>query len=245
MEPCGICSAPPSMGRILAIGDVHGCITALDALLAAIGPGSEDTLVFLGDYVDRGPDSRGVIDRVLDLMRRYKVVPLRGNHEAMMVESRADERMLRRWQRSGGIEALASYSTNGREPGLGLVPHEHWRFLTESLFDFYETGDHIFVHAGLYPHLPLEDQPTYILLWEKVYDPLQHMSGKIVVCGHTRQKDGRPRNWGHTVCIDTNCARGGWLTGLDVTTGRMWQSNEAGEVITAWIDDYDGKPGLF
>jgi serine/threonine protein phosphatase 1 len=70
--------------RTLAIGDIHGCLAALDDLLAAVAPQPDDLLVFLGDYVDRGPDSRGVLDRLIELCRTHRVVPLRGNHEMMM-----------------------------------------------------------------------------------------------------------------------------------------------------------------
>ena len=71
------------------------------------------------------------------------------------------------------------------------VPESHWTFLERDCLDWYETETHFFVHANAYPDLPLDDQPRYMLLWEKLYEPCRHVSGKVMVCGHTRQPDGR------------------------------------------------------
>ena len=85
----------------------------------------------------------------------------------------------------------------------------------------------------------MREQPVYILRWETFDDPPPHESGKVMVCGHTPQRSGRPRNIGHAVCIDTGaCKRGGWLTCLDTVSGRVWQANEGGEARTAWVDDF-------
>ena len=95
--------------------------------------------------------------------------------------------------------------------------------------DWYETETHFFVHANAYPDLPLEEQPRYMLLWEKLYQPCVHVSGKVMICGHSRQADGLPRNLGATVCIDTGAyERQGWLTCLDVTSGHFWQADQQG-----------------
>src|SRR3954451_25334334 len=102
------------MPRIIAIGDIHGCSLALSTVLDGIEPGPDDGLVFLGDYIDRGPDSRGVLDRVIDLADSCTVVPLLGNHEELLLAGSKDRTAIRVWLSCGGGEAIASYS--GRLP---------------------------------------------------------------------------------------------------------------------------------
>jgi serine/threonine protein phosphatase 1 len=96
-------------GRTIAIGDIHGCLDALAALIDAIGPGPEDTLITLGDHIDRGPDSRGVLDRLIALSRHCRLVPLQGNHEELLLDALRDITTLRRWLTLGGVETLRSY----------------------------------------------------------------------------------------------------------------------------------------
>jgi serine/threonine protein phosphatase 1 len=221
--------------RTLAIGDIHGCSAALDHLLKLVRPGPDDRLVFLGDYVDRGPDSRGVLDRLIRLHAGGRVVALRGNHEIMMLAARQDDEARRAWLSVGGRPALASYG-----PGATLddVPAVHWRFMEQDCVDWYETDTHIFVHAQLDPGLALEDQPSYLLHWEPVSEwTPPHRSGKQVVCGHTSQKSGAPLHLGHLVCIDTHAHGGGWLTCLHAETGRIWQADQRGRTRTGYLDE--------
>src|SRR5687768_14534048 len=133
--------------RILAIGDIHGCLTAFDRLLEVVQPTPEDLLVTLGDYVDRGPDSRGVLDRLVQLKRELRLYPLCGNHEQMMQEACVDAGIREGWLGYGGAATLASYTNNGHEAGLESVPKEHWQFIGDTL-DWFETDRHFFVHAG-------------------------------------------------------------------------------------------------
>jgi serine/threonine protein phosphatase 1 len=215
--------------RVLAIGDIHGCLKALDTLLAAVAPRPEDLLITLGDYTDRGPDSRGVLDRLIALHATGRLVALRGNHDEMFLEARADPAGM--WVSVGGRETMESYDAFPTADGLLQVPEAHWRFLEESCVDWYETATHIFVHANVYPDLPLDEQPTSMLYWEKLTAPVAHVSGKIMVCGHTRQKNGLPLDLGTAICIDTGVYEpDGWLTCLDVRNGRYWQANERGQV---------------
>jgi serine/threonine protein phosphatase 1 len=215
--------------RVLAVGDIHGCLKALDTLLAAVAPRPEDLLITLGDYTDRGPDTRGVLDRLIALHAAGRLVALRGNHDEMMLEARGDPAGM--WVTVGGLETMASYDAFPTADGMLQVPEEHWRFLEESCVDWYETETHFFVHANVYPDLPLDEQPTYMLYWEKLTEPVAHVSGKIMVCGHTRQKNGLPLDLGTAVCIDTGVYEpDGWLTCLEVGTGRYWQANERGEL---------------
>jgi serine/threonine protein phosphatase 1 len=224
--------------RVLAIGDIHGCARALDALLKAVSPRPGDRIVTLGDYVNRGPDSRGVLDRLIALSRAGSLIALAGNHEQMMLDAREGGEKLQRFLDVGGDKTLASYGTPGRAGNLADVPAAHWEFLENDCRDYYQTETHFFVHANAYPDVPLEDQPLYMLRWESFDDPPPHESGKVMVCGHTPQRNGNPRNLGHAVCIDTHAHRAGWLTCLDTGSGEFWQANEAGQTRTGWIDEH-------
>src|SRR5205085_7744612 len=104
--------------------------------------------------------------------------------------------------------------------------------------NWHEAATHFFVHANAYPDCPLAAQPEAELHWQTICDRGPHYSGKIMVCGHTEQRDGYPLNLGHAVCIDTFAYGGGWLTCLDVTTGRLWQANQRGERRLAHLADF-------
>jgi serine/threonine protein phosphatase 1 len=224
--------------RTLAIGDIHGCARALAALLAAVDPAPEDRIVALGDYVDRGPDSRGVLEMLLALHATGRLVALRGNHEQMMLDARRGGEDFRLWLACGGARTLASYGV--AVPTLAAlddIPERHWSFIEDELVDFYEEEGHFFVHANAYPDVPLAEQPPSMLLWETLVEPCEHVSGKVMVCGHTRQRSGRPRHLGTTICIDTWVYDpAGWLTCLDVAGERYWQANEQGQVRTGDLD---------
>jgi serine/threonine protein phosphatase 1 len=223
--------------RHLAIGDIHGCSRALHTLAAWVPFRDEDVLITLGDYVDRGPDSFGVLDWLIARHRRGGLIPLAGNHEIMMLAAREDAEALDRWVAVGGDATLASYSHFDDAGRLSDIPDSHWDFLATQLLAYHEIDTHFFVHAGAWPELPLADQPDLLLYWESFNAPAPHCSGKVMVCGHTIQRSGQPRNVGHAVCIDTNVARGGWLTCLDVATGRYWQANQRGETRRGWLEE--------
>ena len=216
--------------RTLVIGDVHGVSGALDALLDAVAPTPDDLIVFLGDYVDRGPDSKVVIDRLLTLRESHRVVCLRGNHEIMMVEAWRNPSELRNWLGVGGVQTLGSYLAPGQKATFDAVPQEHWSFLQHDLADYLETDTHIFVHATLQPDLPLEEQSEMFLFWEFVNAPVRHESGKVMVCGHSTQRTGLPKAWPTTICLDTGAYAGGWLTCLHVESQKYWQTDAAGRV---------------
>jgi len=217
--------------RTLAIGDIHGMSGALDALMDAVAPTPDDVLVFLGDAVDRGPDSKGVLDRLIAWSQRLQMVCLRGNHELMMTAARNGRDDLRMWLSVGGMQALASYGSGGRAT-LADVPAEHWTFLDERCGDYFETDTHIFVHANLDPAAALADQNDADLFWRFLEGPIHHVSGKTVICGHTAQRSGEPLAWPTTVCIDTNAYGGGWLTCLDADTRKYWQADARGSIRT-------------
>ena len=225
MEPIRHFTPVPT--RTIAIGDIHGCSAALDALLDAIRPRPEDIIVTLGDYINRGPDSRGVLDRLIKLSKQCRLIPLLGNHDQMLLEARSGHHPTT-WLGMGGIVTLDSYGA-GRD--LDLLPDDHFEFL-ESCLDYYETDTHIFVHANYFPDIPMVEQHVGMLRWESLRDmtPGPHESGKTVIAGHTSQKGGEILDLGHLVCIDTYCHGGGWLTALDVRTGEVWKADQSGEV---------------
>lgn len=213
------------MKRTLAIGDIHGCSTALETLAKEAAFSKEDELVFLGDYIDRGPDSKKVIDYLIRLQDEgYDVKCIRGNHEVMMEEARKEGgRAAMSWLRFGGEQTLQSYDAKD----FGTISAEHWSFL-ENLLPYYETESHIFVHAGAIAETPMEEQPEHALYWDFFDFPERHISEKTIVCGHSSQKNGRPINIGHAICIDTWAYGKGWLTCLDVGTGHCWRSKQTG-----------------
>jgi serine/threonine protein phosphatase 1 len=212
--------------RLLAVGDIHGCLAAFDDLLNWVQPTPDDVIVALGDFVDRGPNTRGVLDRLIDLRSRLNLICLRGNHEQMMVEARDGGRSeLKMWLGVGGIQALQSYGVTAT---LADVPRSHWNFLQNDLVDYYETDRFIFAHATVLCECDMGNQPDYALRWEFFPDAMRHRSGKLVVCGHSSQKSGVPKVVPGAVCIDTFAHGGGWLTCLDVNTGRYWQTNMVG-----------------
>lgn len=221
--------------RCLAIGDIHGCFRALTTLADVVPIRDDDLVVTLGDYVNRGPDSRSVLEWLIERHGKGKLVPLRGNHEIMMLQAREDPDRLRRWLYYGGTTTLASYQTDDTSDSLDLIPEAHWQFLEQETRGYYETASHIFVHATLHPDIALAEQPELYLHWEKFNDPPPHYSGKVMVCGHTSQKLGLPRSVGHAVCIDTWAYGDGWLTCLDTDTGQYWQANQQGETRSEWL----------
>jgi len=225
--------------RYLAIGDIHGCSRSFEALLDQVAPRPEDMIVTLGDYVNRGPNSAAVLDRLVRLNKTGRLIALRGNHEQMMIEARdGNDEKRGGFLSVGGDQTLASYAVLGDAGTFVDVPDAHWDFIENVCRDWYESDTHFFVHANAYPDFPLAEQPVYMLRWESFDDPPPHESGKAMVCGHTSQKSGRPRNIGHAVCIDTYAHGGGWLTCLDISSGRIWQANERRETRMSWVDDY-------
>ncbi len=224
--------------RYLAIADIHGCSKALDLLLAVVRPQPEDVIITLGDYVNKGPDSKGVIERLIQLAHNHHLIPLRGNHELQLLQARhhnfdgsVELNLL-------GIETLISYSLPNQELTLANIPARHWEFLEHRCLNSWETEHHIFVHANLDPQLPLKEQPDYHLFWEKFIQPHPHYSGKVMICGHTSQKNGKPINLGHAICIDTWACGAGWLTCLDVYGGQIWQTNQQGQVRMGRIEQF-------
>lgn len=212
-------------GRIIAIGDVHGCCTALTKLLAAIEPATDDTVVMLGDLVNRGPDSKGVIDRLLLLESECRLITIMGNHDEIFLHSLEQAATDASKVSSGTGPTLASYGGS-----VLNVPVSHRDFFRR-MVTHWETDDYIFVHATVDPDVPLSEHASPLLRWSR-YEASQprHCSGKIVICGHTQQRSGYPGMSEDLICIDTAAYRGLWLTSLDVTTNTVLQASENREV---------------
>ncbi len=215
--------------RLIAIGDIHGCSAALRAILIAIDPRPDDTIITLGDYVDRGEDSRGVLDQLIELGHRTNLIPILGNHEEMMLQVIRGEQPHHAWIKFGGIETLESYGFTGN---LDFLPPEHLAFL-ESLRAYHETEHHFFTHAAYDPQVALEDQSGDMLRWHSLRDsiPMPHVSGKQAIVGHTANADGEILDVGHLICIDTYCYGGRHLTALDVNERAVWQVTRDGYML--------------
>lgn len=218
--------------RTLAIGDIHGCSTALRTVLEAVQPGADDILVTLGDYVDRGPDSKGVLDTLIGLEKTTQLIPLTGNHEILFLEAMFERLNLGAWESIGGLQTLRSYC--GDETlSWNHIPEAHIEFITRRCRRLHETDAHIFVHANLNAMLPLDEQTDDWLYWTRFSDSHPHFSGKTMICGHTAQHSGLPVVRPGGICLDTwvyNPA--GWLTCMDVDSGEFTQANERGELRT-------------
>jgi serine/threonine protein phosphatase 1 len=237
--------------RILAFGDIHGCSVAFDALLEAVIPGPDDLVITLGDYIDRGPDSKKVVDHLIALHEELDIVCLAGNHEEMVLEWRnKGHGAALTWWANGGLPTLRSYC-QGEERWLlemfwksyfspetedyhaaacELIPKEHWNFF-ENCIDWYETENHIFVHGQVNPLLAMAEQSPHVLHWARFHAAAKpHKSGKKIICAHTPQYDGLPKDIGHAACIDTYLYGGQWLTCMDINSNRFYQANYLGEI---------------
>lgn len=216
-------------GRTLAVGDIHGCSTALKTLLEAIDPRPDDTVVVLGDVIDYGPDSKGVIEQLIDLSGRCRFILIQGNHEEMILHVPEGHDNFNFWVRCGGDATVACYP--GRPHNMP-IDAAHFEFLQSHCQDYFETDTHIFLHANYYPNRRMAEQSSQTLRWDFVKPELMapHYSGKTVIAGHTPQIDGEVLDLGFLVLLDTDASRQGWLTVLEVRTGEIIQANERGEV---------------
>ena len=212
--------------RLLALGDIHGCVTALETLLSSLNLQKGDQLVSLGDYVNKGPDSRATLDRLIQLFDQDLLIPLKGNHELKLLTAGQLQQPQTQGELLLDTHTLNSYGSTHGPGGLEDIPEAHWRFVSHHCQDWLETEQHIFVHATPLADRAMADQTPQGLFYEKFHHPLPHISGKVLICGHTPQRNGLPLNLGHAICLDTAACEGQWLTCLDVLTGELWQANQ-------------------
>ena len=203
------------MGKIFAIGDIHGCFDKLCMLMRKIKMDfNHDTLVFMGDYIDRGPRSCDVVDHLINLKMNYSnIVFLKGNHEEMLLNYLSgNDRYI--YLANGGQQTIESYMKKPYPSLTGPIPKDHLNFF-HSLSLFYETEDYIFVHAGLKEKVPLDKQLPEDLLWiRKDFINSKYDFGKRVIFGHTPFPEPfiRPNKIG----VDTGAVYGNKLTCLEL-----------------------------
>lgn len=212
------------MARIYAIGDVHGCNSLLIKLLTTISPQKDDTLIFLGDVIDRGEDSKGVLDTIMHYQSICHVILIQGNHEEMMLSAIHDKEYLKYWLKFGGIETLQSFGVMINQQELRQIPYAYYKLLKSSL-TYYETEDFIFTHATPFANIEMNQQTDEGLRWRFIPPDGQdrHISGKTVICGHSAQKSGKVYHQDGLICIDTYAYGGGALTALEVTNMQVYQ----------------------
>jgi len=224
--------ATPPGTRLYAIGDIHGRLDLLGRLLelikadAAANPAARQAVVYLGDYIDRGPESKGVIDLLLSRPMRaagFEEIHVMGNHEDILLQFLADVRCGPHWFAYGGMDTLSSYGV--RPPGLmaveadllraqadlkGKVPPTHLDFLRHMKLS-HEEGDYLFVHAGLRPGVKLDEQIGQDMMW--IRDEFLHSDadfGRVVVHGHTIAET--PQVKPNRIGVDTGAYATGVLT---------------------------------
>ncbi len=208
----------PEGVRVYAVGDVHGCAAELDRLMGAIlrdrdGWSGEAHLVFIGDYVDRGPDSKGVVARLLDPPEGFEVCYLRGNHDQTLLDFLADPSVYSAWRDFGGRETLLSYGVmpprfeepsalaETRDRFRAVLPVRHLEFF-ESLQFSTKIGGYFFAHAGVRPGIGLDNQSADDLLW--IWDEFLTSAmdfGMVIVHGHTPA--AQPVRLANRIGIDT------------------------------------------
>jgi Calcineurin-like phosphoesterase/PilZ domain len=225
-----------SPDRLVAIGDVHGCASELLTLLDRIDPDPGTTLVFVGDYIDRGPHSRQVIDVVLGVSQRCRVAALRGNHEAMLLDFLFDRNVETAglFVFNGGGATLASYAD---EDGDYAVPAAHLTFLS-NLELIHQTEDFFFVHAGV-PDLPLEaidpELHARTLLWSRDFLDSEYRWSKVVVHGHSRVD--RVELLPHRINVDTGCAYDNRLSAVELPSRRVFSVKRGERIRTTLLTE--------
>ncbi|MBI1180269.1 MAG: serine/threonine protein phosphatase [Alphaproteobacteria bacterium] len=213
--------------RIYAVGDIHGRLDLLRELYGqvasdAAGASTPCTLVFLGDYADRGPDTAGVVDFLLDGDDRFRHVYLKGNHEALWQQFLTEPEVGPAWFNTGGVETVMSYGLReeiaGRSPDFARIamrladamPDSHHEFL-ENLDLSYRSGDYVFAHAGIRPRVPMERQDPEDLIWiRKEFLGADDFDGLCVVHGHSQVADAV--DLPHRIAVDTGAYHSGRLT---------------------------------
>jgi serine/threonine protein phosphatase 1 len=219
--------------RLFAIGDIHGCPGELDALLDGLGLGAGDTVCCVGDYMDRGRDSKGVIDLLLAARQREDVrwVFLKGNHEDMCLSFLGRPgNWGESWMGNGGVTTIRSYGVDARSAPAAIeaaMPESHLAFLGE-LERSYRWGGYLFVHAGIRPGVPWEEQTDEDLFWIREEFFLHpHGMPETIVFGHTPARQPFVQ-LPYKIGIDTGLVYGGALTALELPD-RVLHQVTAGE----------------
>jgi serine/threonine protein phosphatase 1 len=221
---------------IYAIGDVHGCREELRELLDKLPLDEQSHVIFLGDCIDRGPSSRGVIDLVLELREFCRVTALMGNHELMLHEflDGSDPRRSARFILNGGGATLASYAD---DDGVFIIPPEH-RELFSTLPYFHVEEDFCFVHAGIPVDVPFLDVATHgeDMVWMRQRRGVREPRfSKIIVHGHTpiAEVEIEPGR----INLDTSCVYGNTLTAMELRTRQTWHVERSAVQTPVYLHD--------
>ena len=205
--------------RIIAIGDIHGMYFKLIELMNTISPSKEDKIIFMGDYIDRGPDSKQVLDYVISMIEDgFNVIPLKGNHEDMFINYlRKDEVEDGLFLYNGGRKTIESYRKVNN--GKFLLPKKHRQFL-DNLKLYHEEEFYFFVHAGVSPNVNPSQVDSDDALWiREDFIWSDNNWGKVIVFGHTIQSDG-PLIMHNKRGIDTGAFSRDKLTAMVIDEGR-------------------------
>jgi serine/threonine protein phosphatase 1 len=193
----------PAGPGIAVVGDIHGRLDRLDRILARLP--KDRNLVFLGDYIDRGPESRGVVQRLIRLEQERPLILLCGNHEDMLLDALAEtyDSAVADWLRNGGDATLRSYGVPTMRRLSEELPAEQIAWL-RGLREHWETDEYVFVHAGISPDGPeATDRDTK--LWLRIAPTEPFGYGKTVICGHTPYRS--PVQGPDWINIDTGCGK--------------------------------------
>lgn len=215
------------MSRLIAIGDIHGSLGKFKSLVDNINLQPGDRIRFLGDVINRGPDTKGVVDLILELSKNYDVKSIMGNHEEILLASKLDKSTYKFLLKIGGIETLRSY---GIEPphtvfkalDLDLLPPDHLLYYAR-MHDYLVEDGFILTHAGVKHSDDLDKQISERLRWGNL--PVGgHKSGMTVVCGHISLPE--PIVSDTMIAIDTGSYKeNGYITAIDLTTLTTWRSD--------------------
>lgn len=185
--------------RYIAITDIHGEKRKLDSVLSQIEMRPDDVFVFMGDYIDRGPDSRGVVDRIIELGEKYKCIYLTGSHEYALLHAKTDDYYQFLFDNYGGPATVRSY---GSFENIFKIHGDFFR----SLQFYYLTDKYLFVHAGINPDYPLEEQDEVDLVYIRskfIYS--KHNLPQKIIFGHT--EFDAPLVQDDKICIDLGCGK--------------------------------------
>lgn len=213
--------------RTFAIGDIHGCFNAMKELIEnKIQLNKQDKLIFLGDYIDRGPDSKKVLDYIINLQNNdYDIVTLCGNHESMLVDAWNNENAISKWIQNGGSETLKSFCTDS----VKTIDSKYIDFLKTLKF-YYELDKFIFVHAGFNDKIENPFSDRYTMLWQckkQYHNPL--LKDKTIIHGHCPVSinitQTQISNNSKVINIDGGCVYSntgyGKLIAIEVNTGTI------------------------
>ncbi len=218
--------------RTFVIADIHGCFKSLKALIEdQLKPLPEDQLIFLGDYIDRGPDSKSVINYLIQINNTYRnTVFLRGNHEQMFIDAQTSMQAHTQWVRAGGEEVLVSYGLKNSD----TIPFHFKDFILNTTY-YHQTEQHIFVHAGLNNFAPFPFKDYNAMMWIREFEVTSALTnGRVLMHGHTPtsleeiQEQILNASKQYVICLDNGCVfKGkreglGNLVALEIETNRLF-----------------------